>query len=114
MISQLRKLIGIGCIALLGAFAVGCVKQVVKPKPEIIDAYFQQNPDLPELDKQCIFDGRFEVGVKMETVQFLLGKPDKEEIIHQPWAVQQQWTYNRSGKMIFIIEDKYVVGILQN
>jgi hypothetical protein len=101
----------------LAAFIVcaGCTgRQVVKPSIEKIDEYIKTNPDVPELDKSCIYDGRFEVGLRMETIKFLLGEPKKVEIVHQPWAVQENWIYTRGGKKTFIIEDKHVVGILQD
>ena len=92
----------------------GCApKQVIKPTIQKIDEYIRGTPDLPELDKSCIYDGRFEVGLLMETVKFLLGEPKKVEIVHQPWAVQENWIYTRGGRKVFIIEDKHVVGILE-
>lgn len=105
-------LAGVGLsILILG----GCAAQnaVVKPSIHQIDAYIKQNPDIPELDKACIYDGRFEVGLRQSTVEFLLGKPKKVEIIHQPWAVQENWTYTKGGKKVFIMEDNHVVGILE-
>jgi hypothetical protein len=88
-------------------------KELIKPSPEEIDAYIQSHPDLPQWDKQCILDGRFEMGIKQETLHFLLGEPDKLEIIQQPWATQEKWVYKRGGEKIFFIEDKHVVGILE-
>ncbi len=97
------------------AIGAGCTsKQLVKPDMEKIDAYIRANPDLPELDKACIYDGRFEVGLRKETVKFLLGEPKKVEIVHQPWATQQNWTYKKGGRKVFIIEEDHVVGILQD
>jgi len=89
------------------------MQSFIKPKQEDIDAYVQTHPDLPDLDKQCIYDGRFEIGMKVETLDFLLHKPDKLEIVKQPWATQENWIYNKSGKKTFIIEEKHVVGILE-
>ncbi len=93
----------------------GCASQqaVVKPSIHEIDAYIQKHPDLPELDKACIYDGRFEVGLRQSTVEFLLGDPKKVEIVHQPWAVQENWLYTKGGKKVFIMEDDHVVGILE-
>jgi len=99
---------------LLALAAFGCYnKNFIKPNQAQIDAYIQANPDLPEYDKSCIYDGRFEIGIKMETLKFLLGEPQKIEIVKQPWATQEKWIYKRSGQKIFIIEDKHVVGILE-
>jgi hypothetical protein len=33
--------------------------------------------------------------------------------MHQPWAVQEKWIYKKGNHKIFIIEDKHVVGILE-
>jgi hypothetical protein len=90
------------------------MKPFIKPKQEEIDSYVQSHPDLPDLDKQCLYDGRFEIGMKVETLEFLLGKPDKLEIVKQPWAVQENWIYYKKGKKTFIIEEKHVVGILES
>jgi len=99
------------CVSLIG---VSCMKSdFVKPNIDQIDAYIQQHPDLPEYDKACIYDGRFEIGIRESTLQFLLGEPWKKEIIKQPWATQEKWIYKRRGQKIFIIEDAHVVGILE-
>jgi hypothetical protein len=93
---------------------VGCAnKDFVKPSIAQIDAYIQANPDLPEYDKACIYDGRFEVGIRQSTLEFLLGKPHKLDIVQQPWAVQERWIYKRRGQKVFVVEDKHVVGILE-
>jgi hypothetical protein len=102
--------------ALLAVFfllVAGCASDFVKQNQTQIDAYIQAHPDLPEYDKQCIYDGRFEIGIKQETLEFMLGKPPKLETIKQPWAVQERWIYSRKGQKIFVIEDKHVVGILE-
>lgn len=94
--------------------AIGCVdKDFVKPSIAEIDAYIQANPDLPEYDKACIYDGRFEVGIRQATLEFLLGKPARLETVQQPWAVQERWVYKRRGQKVFVIEEKHVVGILE-
>jgi len=104
------SLLTIACISVLG----GCAsKSFIKPNQAQIDAYVQANPDLPEYDKSCIYDGRFEIGIKQETLKFLLGEPQKLEMVQQPWATQEKWIYKRRGEKIFIIEDKHVVGILE-
>ncbi|HON10669.1 MAG TPA: hypothetical protein PLE24_07365 [Chitinispirillaceae bacterium] len=98
----------------VGIFLAGCSgSDFIKPDQAQIDAYIQQNPDLPELDKSCIYDGRFEIGIKKETLYFLLGEPHTMETMHQPWAVQEKWIYKKGNHKIFIIEDKHVVGILE-
>ena len=101
-------------IFVIGVFLAGCgSKDFIKPDQAQIDAYIQTNPDLPELDKSCIYDGRFEIGIKQETLFFLLGEPHIKEIVPQPWAKQEKWTYKKGNHKIFIIEDKHVVGILE-
>ena len=92
----------------------GCTPEMKRRPPEEIDKYLQDHPDLPETDKMCVEDGRFEIGIKQETLLFLLGEPKTKEIVKQPWAVQEKWIYQKRGKKIFIIEDKYVVGILES
>jgi len=99
--------------ALLVALA-GCTqKDFVKPSIAEIDAYIQAHPDLPEYDKACIYDGRFEVGIKQSTLKFLLGEPTEVEVVQQPWAVQERWIYKRRGQRVFVMEDKHVVGIME-
>ncbi|HEX3019157.1 MAG TPA: hypothetical protein VHP36_02600 [Chitinispirillaceae bacterium] len=92
----------------------GCSSQeLIKPDQTQIDAYVQAHPDLPELDKSCIYDGRFEIGIKQETLFFLLGEPPMIEKIQQPWAMQEKWIYRKGNSKVFILEDKHVVGILE-
>lgn len=87
--------------------------EMKRKPPEEIDKYLQDHPDLPETDKTCIEDGRFEIGIMQETLLFLLGEPKERQTVKQPWAVQEKWIYDKKGKKVFIIEDKYVVGILE-
>lgn len=100
---------------MLGLLLAGCSasRDFIKPSQEQIDQYIQEHPDLQELDKSCIYDGRFEIGIKQETLYFLLGEPYKQEKVQQPWALQEKWIYKRGNHKIFIIEDKHVVGILE-
>jgi hypothetical protein len=100
------------CICFFGAQCF--FSPFIKPKQEDIDQYVQAHPDMPELDKSCIYDGRFEIGMKQETVLFLLGQPNKIEIVKQPWATQENWVYKKAGIKTFIIEEKHVVGILKD
>lgn len=93
----------------------GCMsKDLIKPSQDQIDAYIQNHPDLPELDKACIYDGRFEIGMKAETVRFLLGEPKSLETVQQPWAEQEKWTYKSGTFKVFYMEDDGVVGIEEN
>jgi uncharacterized lipoprotein len=89
-------------------------KDFVKPDQAQLDAYIQAHPDLPELDKACIMDGRFEIGMKKETVRFLLGEPKEIVPIQQPWAMQEKWIYKKGTFKIFYMEDDGVVGIEEN
>lgn len=111
----MMRLIAASSVALcMLMVVVGCGdKDFVKPTIAQIDAYIQENPDLPEYDKACIYDGRFEVGIRQATLEFLLGPPHKLETVQQPWAVQERWIYRRRDQKVFIIEDKHVVGILE-
>jgi hypothetical protein len=99
----------------VGLMMAGCggSKDFIKPNQAQIDTYIQSHPDLPELDKTCIYDGRFEIGVTQETLLFLLGEPAKSLTVKQPWAVQEKLYYKRGNQKVFIIEDKHVVGILE-
>jgi outer membrane biogenesis lipoprotein LolB len=109
------KLRSVKLLLIAGFFLAGCtVKDFIKPSQQEIDTYVQEHPDLPELDKSCIYDGRFEIGIKQETLYFLLGEPYQQEKIQQPWALQEKWVYKKRHQKIFIIEDRHVVGILEN
>lgn len=93
-------------------FTAGCYNNsFIQPDQDTIDQYVKTHPDLNELDKACIYDGRFEVGMGQETVRFLLGEPKEMQIIQQPWAKQEKWIYKHGGEKIFYMEDKGVVGI---
>ncbi len=110
-----RSILSSIALAVALCICVGCfTRPFIKPKQEDIDQYVQAHPDLPDLDKQCIYDGRFEIGMKVETLDFLLGKPDKLDIVKQPWATQENWIYYKNGRKTFIIEEKHVVGILES
>jgi hypothetical protein len=101
-------------ILIVGLIMVGCAsKSFIKPNQVQIDTYIQAHPDLPELDKSCIYDGRFEIGIMQETLKFLLGEPATFETVKQPWAVQEKLMYKKGNQKVFIIEDKHVVGILE-
>jgi hypothetical protein len=105
----------ISCSILFSLLMMGCMaKDFLKPSQDQIDKYVQANPDLPELDKACIYDGRFEVGMRVETVRFLLGEPKTLEIIQQPWAKQEKWTYKSGNLKVFYMESNGVVGIEEN
>jgi len=102
----------------LAAFCCCCCScggnQFIKKSPDEIDKYLQENPDLPVTDKNCLEDGRFEIGILKETLLFLLGEPSQKKTIKQKWATQEEWIYRSGGKKTFIIEDNHVVGILEN
>jgi hypothetical protein len=111
-----RNMLKYGSLLFLCFFVTSCLffmEPFIKPKQEQIDKYIQEHPDLPDLDKSCIYDGRFEIGMKQETITFLLGEPNKIEIVKQPWAVQENWIYKKAGIKTFIMEEKHVVGILK-
>ena len=93
-------------------FTIGCGgSNFVKPTTDQLDQYVKAHPNLSELDKSCLYDGRFEVGMGQETVRFLLGEPKEIEVIQQPWARQEKWYYKQGGKKAFYMEDNGVVGI---
>ncbi len=100
-------------ILVLSSFLLftGCGEDFVKPTKNEIDAFLQANPDLSELDKACIIDGRFEVGMSKKAIVFLLGEPDEIEIVQQPWAKQEKLIYTKGADKAFYIEDGGVVGI---
>lgn len=102
-------------VVVIGAlFIAGCSsRDFIKPDQVQIDQWVQSHPDLPELDKSCIYDGRFEIGIQVETLHFLLGEPKQLITIKQPWAVQEKWFYKKGNQKVFVIEDKHVVGILE-
>ncbi|MBD3316539.1 MAG: hypothetical protein GF344_12190 [Chitinivibrionales bacterium] len=106
----------LSAVALTAIVLGGCgsSRDFVKPDQAQIDAYIQAHPDLPELDKACILDGRFEIGMRRETVRFLLGEPKKIEQIKQPWALQEKWYYKKGNVKVFFMEGDGVVGIEEN
>ena len=109
-----RIILKYGVLLCICLFGTQCFfSSFVKPKQEDVDQYIQAHPDMPELDKSCIYDGRFEIGMLQETLVFLLGEPKTKETVKQPWAMQEKWTYQRKGEKVFVIEDKHVVGILE-
>jgi hypothetical protein len=104
-------------VAIVAIAVGGCssTKDFIKPDQKTIDGYIESHPDLPELDKACIYEGRFEIGMRKETVQFLLGEPKEVTQVSQPWAVQDKWMYKLGReKKVFYIEDDGVVGIEEN
>jgi|WetSurMetagenome_2_1015567.scaffolds.fasta_scaffold39353_5 hypothetical protein len=114
ILKMTRNILKYGVLLCICLFGASCfMGTFIKPKQEDIDQYIQAHPDMPELDKSCIYDGRFEIGMKQETVLFLLGQPNKIEIVKQPWAVQENWVYKKAGIKTFILEEKHVVGILK-
>jgi hypothetical protein len=113
ILKMIRITLKYGLLLCLCIFGAQCMSTFVKPKQEDVDQYVQAHPELPELDKSCIYDGRFEIGMKQETVLFLLGQPNKIEIVKQPWATQENWVYKKAGIKTFILEEKHVVGILK-
>lgn len=109
---MIKRMVSISFLVALLIPCCGCFnKNFIKPTQQQIDEFVKNNPDLPELDKACIYDGRFEVGMRKETVRFLLGEPKTIEQIQQPWAMQEKWTYKYGGDKIFYMEDNGVVGI---
>ena len=100
-------LLFIGLILLLG-----CTNRDLLQRDRAeIDAYIAQNPDLSSIDIRCLQQGVFEIGIHQETVRFLLGEPNSVEMVRQPWAMQEHWSYRRGSRKVFIIEDRHVVGI---
>ena len=79
--------------------------------PEKMNTYIESHPELSDLDKACILNGEFKVGMGAETVIFLLGEPDTIDKVTQPWGKQLVYTYKKGGKKIFTVEDSGVVGI---
>ncbi|MFP4164002.1 MAG: hypothetical protein ACLFQB_09445 [Chitinispirillaceae bacterium] len=110
------KLRTISATLLLGAVLLaGCTsRDFIRPSQAEMDAYIQAHPDLPQLDKDCIYDGRFEIGMLQKTVKFMLGEPKSIENKKQPWALQEHWTYKKGTAKVFIMEDNHVVGIIEN
>lgn len=109
---MLIKKLSLLALSALVCFCFCTGKEMIKPKPDVIDKYISDHPDLPVTDKDCLEDGRFEIGMLQETLVFLLGEPKIKENVKQPWAMQEKWIYQRRGQKVFVIEDKHVVGIL--
>jgi hypothetical protein len=111
---RLRTLNTLILAALCCLFCLCAGSEFIKKSPNEIDKYLQDNPDLPEADKTCLEEGRFEIGILKETVFFLLGEPGEKKVVKEKWAKQEYWIYRKGGKKTFIIEDNHVVGILEN
>jgi hypothetical protein len=111
---MIKQVLSVAAVLALVAGGCSSSKDFVKPDQAQIDAYIQAHPDLPELDKACILDGRFEIGMKRETVRFLLGEPKEVIPVKQPWAMQEKWIYKKGNHKIFYMEDDGVVGIEEN
>ena len=79
--------------------------------PEEMNTYIESNPDLSDLDKACILNGEFKIGMGAETVIFLLGEPITIAKVSQPWGEQLVYTYKKGGRKVFTVEDNGVVGI---
>ncbi|KMQ51146.1 hypothetical protein CHISP_1852 [Chitinispirillum alkaliphilum] len=108
-------IINIG-LALGLLLVIGCGRaNMLRPSQAEVDVYLEQNPELSRIDRECIRDGRFQIGISMQTLKFLMGEPNSIENVKQPWATQQHWTYGRgANRKVFIIEGENVVGILEN
>ncbi|MDG5815586.1 hypothetical protein QA601_10875 [Chitinispirillales bacterium ANBcel5] len=92
----------------------GCAsRDLIKRDRAEVDAYIAQNPELSSLDRTCLQQGRFEIGITAETLRFMLGEPNSIETVQRPWASQEYWRYRRGGQKVFIIEDNHVVGITE-
>jgi hypothetical protein len=78
---------------------------------EKVEKYIKANPDLSESDKYCLTYQIFQIGMQASTVMFLLGKPDKIEIIQQPWGKQEKWMYEKGDQIVFYVEEDGIVGI---
>lgn len=84
----------------------------IKPFLEEIKAFIADNPDLL-LDTSNINE-KYEVGMNIKTIRFLLGEPYIVDTIEQPWATQVKWIYKkRRKKLIFYFEDTTIVGFEQ-
>ncbi len=109
---MLKNIVYIILIAVIFLNTAGCCyKKMIIPKQPAIEAYIKDYPDLPELDKACIYESRFEVGMRAATVRFLLGEPDELSILTGPWGNQERWVYRQCGERIFYMEGAIVVGM---
>jgi hypothetical protein len=67
------------------------------------------NPNLPELDKECLFNGCYRMGMKHETVNVMLGLPKKCDTVFNLQNKEFKWTYLiDSVQIIFTISDNLV------
>lgn len=68
----------------------------VKPPPGVgvdKEEYIKYYPNLPEKDKKCVREERFEIGMLNETVFFLAGEPKKIDTIEQDNNEIVKWLY---------------------
>jgi hypothetical protein len=114
---RLKKISVLAAVIIAAVVFSGCsgTRELIRPPQSAIDAYLASHPDLPAVDRACIDEGRFEIGMLASTVRFLLREPTSIEHVRQPWAQQEVWRYGKSkgkGKVrIFYIEGRHVVGI---
>lgn len=100
------------CAVLCCCFCAGT--RFIRKSPEEIDQYLLAHPDIASADRNCIENGRFEIGIHKETLLFLLGEPEKKEVIKEPWATVEHWIYRNHGKETFVLEGRLVTDILEN
>ena len=75
-----------------------CGKAFIKrPLPaEEKQLYIQAHPNLPELDKRCINYSTFKIGMRSETVRFLIGEPVKVLDVENENIKLKKWVYRGS------------------
>jgi hypothetical protein len=86
------------CLILLFLFCQSRTFYKAPHPGQVEQEYFQNNPDLPELDKKCITEGTIELGIRSETVKFLLGLPAEIQFIVHEGDTLQKWNYKRRFK----------------
>jgi hypothetical protein len=109
----MKKLILALITATAFATLIGCAgTNYIEATPQEIDQFLAMG-NVPDFDKACLLDGEYKVGMRANTLKFMMGDPKSIEVVKQPWATQEVWFYKNNGKKWFTIEDDGVVGIEQ-
>ncbi len=76
-----------------------------------VDDYIAQTSNIPDFDRQCLYDNEYKFGMQAETLRFMLGEPKEVRHVTQPWGDQEIWYYKKGGDKHFTIENGGVTGI---
>ncbi len=79
--------LGLGCKATTGGLLVDQYQ---------VDSFLRSHPSLSQIDKECLKNRTFQIGMTQEVVEVLLGRPRKIEQIKTGRGQMEKHIYNRS------------------